>query len=335
MTARTDLFHAVRRARGLAALLALATLPAFAGPLMLTWQVRALDAEAILMPQSDISPATIAYLIDDGAQVSPGEVLVRLDPGGSLTQLQALEGQLEQARARRDKELAELRVKAIDARIALIQARSTRDKAQVDAEIPREHLSALDFDRYAGEYERARREHDLKADELVAAQEAVTRRQTDAALEIRKLEAQLSYHRLQVGASEQRATRAGTVRHGFDSRTGQRYAEGRTAYPGEQVGEVAGAGAMGVRAYALEPERAALAVGQTVDLRFDALAGVVAHGRIERIGGAPESKNEWGDGRYFEVDIALEDAALTPRLLSGMSVRVDAPRREAGSGVSP
>ena len=106
---------------------------------------------------------------------------------------------------------------------------------------------------------RARREHDLKADELVAAQEAVTRRQTDAALEIRKLEAQLSYHRLQVGASEQRATRAGTVRHGFDSRTGQRYAEGRTAYPGEQVVEVAGAGAMGVRAYALEPERAALA----------------------------------------------------------------------------
>ena len=159
MTARTDRFHAVRRARGLAALLALATLPAFAGPLMLTGQVRALDAEAILMPQSDISPATIAYLIDDGAQVSPGEVLVRLDPGGSLTQLQALEGQLEQARARRDKELAELRVKAIDARIALIQARATRDKAQVDAEIPREHLSALDFDRYAGEHARARREH--------------------------------------------------------------------------------------------------------------------------------------------------------------------------------
>lgn len=317
------------RAAWLATMLALISIPALAGPLMLTGQVRALDAEPILMPQTDIAPATISYLVPEGSQVVPGDVLVRLDPGGSLTQVQELEAQLEQARARRDKDLAELRVKAIDARIALIQARATRDKAQVDAGIPREHLSALDFDRYAGEYERARREHDLKVEELAAAQAAVTRRQVDAELEVRKLEAQLSYHRLQVEAAEQKATRTGTVRHGFDSRTGRRYAEGVSAYSGAQVGEVAGTGAMGVRAWALEPERIALQLGQKVTLHFDALADVVAHGHIERIGGAPESKMEWGDGRYFEIDITLDDASLNPRLLSGMSVRVDVARAEA------
>ncbi|HRQ35675.1 MAG TPA: HlyD family efflux transporter periplasmic adaptor subunit [Chiayiivirga sp.] len=317
--------------------LALSSAPALAGPLMLTGQVRALDAEPILMPQSDVAPATLRYLIPEGTQVQPGDVLIRLDPGNSLNNLQELEAQIEQAGARRDKDLAELKVKAIDARIALIQARATRDKAQVDAEIPRDHLSALDFDRYAGEYERARREHDLKRAELAAAQGAVQRRQADAVLEVRKLEAQLAYHRLQVEAAEQRATRAGTVRHGFDSRSGQRYAEGMSAYPGAQVGEVAGNSAMGVRAFALESERAGLREGQPVTLRFDALGDVVARGRIERIAGAPEAKREWGDGRYFEVDVGIDDAALSPRLLSGMSVRVDAevPDSPAAAQVAP
>ncbi len=309
--------------RMLMVLLAGIALPALAASPMLTGQVRALDAEAIFVPSSDSSPVVLRYLAPEGSAVKPGDVLARIDPGQSLSQAQEMEGQIELAQARRDKELAELEAKAVDAKIALVQARAVRDKAQVDAQIPRDYLSALDFDRHAGEYERARREYDLKVEELAAAEAAVARRRADAVLELRKLEAQLGFHRLRIEAAEQRATRQGTVRHGFDPRQGQRYAEGMSVYPGNQIGEVTGTGAVGVRAFALEPERAHLSVGQMVTLHFDALAEVVARGRIERISGAPEPKAEWGDGRYFEVDIALDEAALADRLLSGMSVRVE------------
>lgn len=306
-----------------ACLLACLVTPAWAAVPMLTGQVRALDGEAIFVPPSDSSPVVLRYLVPEGTTVAPGDVLVRIDPGQSLAQAQDMEGQIELAQVRRDKDLAELEVKAVDARIALVQARAVRDKAEVDSQIPRDHLSALDFDRYAGEYERARREHDLKTEELSAAEAAVVRRRSDAALELSKLDAQLGFHRLRIEAAEQRATRAGTVRHGFDPRMGQRYAEGMSVFPGQQIGEVAGSGAVGVRAFALEPERVHLSMGQTVTLHFDALTGVTARGRIERISGAPEAKAEWGDGRYFEVDISLDDTTLAPRLLSGMSVRVD------------
>lgn len=336
MTALPERLQRHRWLVGAGLWLALCCAPALAAPPMLSGQVRALDAEPILMPQSDISPATLSYLIPDGSQVEPGDVLVRLDPGNSLSRVEDLEGQVEQTEARRDKELAELRVKVIDARIALVQARARRDKAEVDAGIPREHLSALDFDRYAGEYERSRREHDLKEDELAAAVGAVQRRQQDAQLELHKLQAQLAYHRLQVEAAEQRAGRSGTVRLGFDSRSGMRYVEGASAHSGEQIGEVAGNSAMGVRAYALESERAVLRPDQAVTLHFDALPGVAASGRVERIAGAPEAKKEWGDGRYFEVDISIDDASLAPRLLSGMSVRVDLPTdQHSAAGGSP
>lgn len=296
---------------------------ASAGSLMLTGKVRALEAEPIVVPPADISPVTLHYLVPEGARVEPGDVLVRVDPGQSLAAVQETESRVELAEAGRDKELAELQVKVIDAKIALVQARAIRDKAEVDAQIPREHLSALDFDRYAGEYERARREFDLKQDELATAEAAVARRRVDAELELRKLRAQLEYHRYRVSVSEQRASRAGTVSYGFDPRVGQRYSEGMTSYPGVQIGEVAGEGAMGVRAWALEPERAHLVVGQVVTLAFDALAGVRVAGHIERISGAPEVKAEWGSGRYFEVDIALDDVRASDRLLAGMSVRVD------------
>lgn len=300
-----------------------------AAPVMLTGQVRALDAEAIMVPISDISPTTLRYLVPEGSQVKAGDVLVRVDPGQYLAAVEQAESEVELAKARRDKELAELRVAAIDAKMAVIQAQALRDKAQVDAEIPREHLSALDFDRYAGEYERAKREYALKQSELDAANAAVTRRQSDAELELRKLAAQLEFNRYRVGTSEQKAARAGTVRFGFDPRLGQRYSEGMSASPGQQIGEVSGGGAMGVRAYALEPERSQLSVGQKVNVSFDAIPGQSVPGHIERISGAPEQKMEWGTGRYFEVDVVLDDTRLVGQLLPGMSVRVDATGNEA------
>jgi multidrug resistance efflux pump len=297
---------------------------------LISGEVRAENAEAIITPPSESSPVALRFFVPEGTAVKPGDVLVRIDPGASLTQIRQLDAQIEQALAKAAKELAELQVKAIDAEKALVDARAARDKARVDAAIPRAHLSGLDFDRYKGELDRADREHALKQAEFAAAGEAVTRRRSDGELEVQKLQAERIYHEASVANSEQRATMAGIVLHGFDNLRGGRFDEGSSAYPGNKVGEVVGEGRMAVRAYVLEPDRGAFAEQQVVSLTFDALPGTRAQGRIARISGAPEPKAEWGDGRYFTVDIDLlpgADIALRP----GMSVRiaVDAPAAEA------
>ncbi|MBB5207942.1 HlyD family secretion protein [Chiayiivirga flava] len=315
----------IRPTEMLRAALALALLPgaqAQAQSMSLSGEVRALGAEAIYVPPSNSSPVVLRYYVPQGERVEPGDVLVRIDPGQSLRQIRELDAQIEQARATAAKEAAELAVKQADAQIALVQAEAVRDKARVDAAIPASAVSALDFDRYRGELERAEREHALKTEELAAARAAVERRRADGALEIRKLETERDFHRLQVAASEQRATRAGMVVHGFDPWQGTRYDEGSSAQMGNQIGEVIGDGALGVRAWALEPERAWLAPGQAVTLLFDALPGTRAQGRIERIGGAPEPKAEWGSARWFTLDIAFIDDVSGAGLLPGMSVRV-------------
>lgn len=311
-----------------AVLLACAAVPAAAEPLWITGEVRAAEAEAILVPPSNSSPVVLRYFVPEGSQVQPGDVLVRIDPGQSATQLRQIESQLLLLRATVEKDLAALEVAAIDAEKAQVDADAALAKARIDAAIPRQHLSGLDYDRYQGELARAEREAALKQTELAAAREAVRRKRADADFEAAKLEAELAYHRAQVGNAEQRAERAGRVVYGFDSWRGNRYEEGASANPGNRIGEVVGEGAMEVRAWALEPDRAALREAMPVTLHFDALPDRRAGGRIVRIGGAPEPRAQWGDGRWFTIEIALDDATLP--LLPGMSVRVEVP-----AGVAP
>ena len=302
--------------------------PANSTSVLISGEVRAENAEAIFVPPSEDSPVVLRYYVPDGAQVKPGDVLVRIDPGASVGQIRSLEAQIEQAHARAAKELAELQVKAIDAERALVDAQAALAKARVDAAIPRAHLSGLDFDRYDGERERAKREFALKQTEQTVAEEAVQRRRGDGELEVRKLEADRAYHQAQVANAEQRAETAGTVIHGFDNWRGGRYDEGSSAHTGTRIGEVVASGNMRVRAYVLEPDRNGLLVDQTVRLSFDALPQSTAVGRIDRIAGAPEPKVEWGEGRYFSVDIDLSDD-LALALKPGMSVRIALDTRTA------
>ena len=289
---------------------------------VLTGEVQAVDAQAIHTPMANTSPVVLRYFVAEGERVKRGDVVLRIDPGTSAAQIRELDAQVEQARARAAKELAELRVKAVDAEVALLDAQAALATAEIDAAIPAGLIAALDHDRYQGELDRTTRELALKRTELVAARAGVARRERDGELEIEKLGVQRDYHQAQVGAAEVRAEQDGIVVHGFNNNwIGGRIDEGSSTFPGSKAGEIVSGGAMRVRAWALVPDRRGLEVGQHVGLAFDALPGREATGRIATIVGAPDRRPEWGEGRYFAIDIEL-DGAPEASLLPGMSVRV-------------
>lgn len=296
--------------------------PSPGAAVVLTGEVQSIDAQPIFTPQSNSSPVVLRYFVPEGERVEAGQVVLRIDPAGSAGQVRQLEAQREQAELRMAKELAELRVKAVDAELALADAEAAHAGAKIDAAIPSGLVSALDYDRYQGELERTRHELALKQKELTAARAAVERRQGDGVLEIDKLTLQRDYHDARVRMSEVRAEQAGVVVHGFNNNwIGGRIDEGSSTFPGSKAGEVVRGGAMRVQAWALEPDRHGLSVGQEAQLAFDGLPGRRAIGRITAISGAPEARPEWGDGRYFTIDIAMSGHEEL-KLLPGMSVRV-------------
>ena len=309
-----------------AACMLAATLPVAAGnSTVLTGEVEAVDAQTIYTPQSNSSPVVIRYFIPEGTRVRKGDVVLRIDPGQSASQVSDLEAKIEQTRAGAAKELAELRVKVIDAELALNDADAALATAKIDAKVPAGLISKLDYDRHRGELDRATREAALKREELATARAAVQRRERDAALETEKLQVQRDYFASLIRNAEVRADRDGIVVHGFNQGWLEgRIDEGSSTMPGGKAGEVVSGGAMRVRAWALEPDRRHLRTGQGVQLAFDAYPGSSVPGRITAIAGAPERKPEWGQGSYFTVDIELR-AATRLKLLPGMSVRVIAP----------
>ena len=297
---------------------------------VLTGEVRSVGAQQIITPQSNSAPVVIRYFVPEGAEVKAGDVVLRIDPGQAATMIPDLEARIEQANARSAKEVAELAVTALDAELELVDAESKLVAAKLDAGIPKDLVSGLDYDRYQGEFQRAGREAVLKRKTLETARQAMQRREQDGALEVRKLETQRNYYAALMRTSEVRAEHGGIVIHGYNNNwIGGRIDEGSSTMPGSKAGEVVGGGVMAVRAWALEPDRRGLVEGQQVELAFDALPGHKATGKITSIGGAPDRKPEWGDGRYFTIDIGL--ASPQPRLLPGMSVRVRATPPSAGT----
>lgn len=285
-------------------------------------EVRAEGAQPIFCPPSDSSPVVLRYYVADGARVKAGDLLVRIDAGQAAQQIRKLDEQIEQGRAKVDKEVAELRLKQVDADLALIDAEAAFDTAKVDASVPKSLLSALDYDRYQAEAEKTGHDAALKRQEADDARAAVARRSADGKLELQKLEVQKLYFETEVEAAEIHADRDGTVVHGFNRWLGTRYDEGASGFPGQEIGTLTGTDALNARAWVLEPDRAGLAVGQSLRLTFDALPGQTAAGKISAISGASEERQTWGPGRYYVVDIALADAPAL-KLRPGMSVRAE------------
>jgi multidrug resistance efflux pump len=296
-----------------------------AGATVFSGEVRMAGSQSIDTPPSTNSPVVLRYFVADGQPVKAGDVLLRIDAGQAETQLRKQQSDLVQATAKNAKELAELQLKQSDAELALADARAERDTAAVDAAIPRSLESALNFDRYRSEMQRTDRALAVKTDEVRRAAEAVARRRQDGALDLQKQGLSLAFSRDQVAQAVVHADRDGTVVHGFDNvfGNGGRYEEGSSSYPGQSVGQVVGSGNdYTVHAWVLEPDRAGLHAGQPVWLDIDALPGPALAGRIQSVSGASTTRTDWGDGRYFEVEIALPAGVQRP-LRPGMSVRVD------------
>ncbi|SDE80941.1 Multidrug resistance efflux pump [Massilia sp. PDC64] len=311
----------MKRLVPLLALVALAATAADTRPVLITGEVEALDSQTIFVPPSNASPVVVRNFLAEGTQVRKGDVVLRID-SGSTTNIDQLRMDRERARAKTDSETATLEVAAIEAEKALVSAQAALDKAKVDAALPKQQITALDYDRYQAALGQAVRDLAVKQESLRNARAAVARRKEDGALEVKKMQINEAFQLAQLAQSEVRATRDGVVVHGYSPFNGERMDEGATAWPGNAAGTVLGDGRMVVTAWVLEADRPYLRDGQAVSLRFDALPGVVVTGKLADITSAPEARPRWGLGRYFRARIALPDDHGLP-LVAGMSVLVE------------
>jgi multidrug resistance efflux pump len=295
--------------------------PTYQRPVLFTGELQAADSVPIIVPTSNASPVPIRYYVPEGSKVKSGDVILRIDTQGD-TDIERLELEIVQNRERGLREAADLEVKTIEAERALITAQAALAKAKIDAALPKAQISALDYDKYQGELDRATRDFAVKQKALENAKEAVKRKLEDSDLAVKRLHIQIAFAKVQVAQSEVRASRDGVVIHGYDDWNGKRLDEGGHAQIGSVAGQIIGAGKLNVIAWVLEADRPFLQPGQELHMRFDSIPNSFTKGVIERIASAPEARAIWGKGRYFKTEIRLPDN-LTYELQQGMSVAIE------------
>jgi len=137
-----------------------------------TGELRA--ARSVMLPAPSVGGTLrILKMVQTGAPVKTGDILVELDPSDQEFALEQARSQLEEAEQTIVKRKADLQVQAAEQEVALLTARFDVRRAELDARVDQDLISTNDFARRQLALEQAK-QHLTRLET-----EAKTRRETD------------------------------------------------------------------------------------------------------------------------------------------------------------
>lgn len=265
------------------------------------------------------APTTVKrLLVKEGDHVHKGQLLLQLDDADLSSQAARAQAQIKAAQAdESDLSTGGTREEVITLEAQLIKARTARDDAQ-------RNLDA---------YRRLQQQGAASPAEVQQAQETLQRADADVTLleqkkkdrysqpEAARVEAQGTEAQAAYAAAED-ALRKSSVRAPFD---GVVYSvpvkQGAFVQTGDLLLQVGNLSRMLVRTFVDEPDIGRLAVGQKVEVTWDALPGRIWNGSVSTV---PSTVKLRGSRNVGEVTCAVDnhDLRLLPNVNVGVSVIV-------------
>lgn len=293
-----------------------------AAPLLLTGEVAARDSQVFVAPQSDNWMVQIAWMVDEGLKVAKGDAVVQYDSASIASNLEQLEANLRKVRAESQRNDLVQDIALAEAEHNLKVANLNLQKAQLDADIPKDLLSQLQYEQYQLALTRAQNTRVEAEEALAQKRKDVVAEKQRSQVDIASAENELERVQVMLDNMTQYAGRSGTALYVEHPWTRQKIRQGDSVERGFSVLEIPSTDDLQIRAWLNEIDVAQLSPGQPVNIRFDALPGLLVQGKVERIGRQAEPKQHWGDSGYLNVDIRF-DKKPDVDLLPGMSVRVE------------
>jgi multidrug resistance efflux pump len=299
---------------------------------LLTGELRAVRSESIVTPRSE-GPLQIRWMADDGAEVAEGERVLEFDAASVIQRIEERRLRLRQAENDRESRERTSAAEEDRKRVAVDKAEVEAEKARVDAAVPRELRSAVEYRKMQAALlekqaalEKARLEHrafavSSRADlEVARRAEEKVRREVDAA---EKTMASMSV----------RAPRSGVWLVSTFWQWGpegpRKLQPGDTVWPGYGVASIPDPSAMEVAATLSEVDHGRIEAGMKVRCILDTYPDRTFEGRVEEVRAvAAEPRRMAGgvtSGSGFPVRISL--SGTDPLMRPGLSVRVEVVRK--------
>ena len=296
-----------------------------------TGELRA--ARSVMLPAPSVGGTLrILKMVQTGAPVKTGDILVELDPSDQEFALEQARSQLEEAEQTIVKRKADLQVQAAEQEVALLTARFDVRRAELDARVDQDLISTNDFARRQLALEQAKQQ--LTRLET----EAKTRRETDrvalSLVEEGKAKATLAMERakLNIESLVIKSPIDGlvVVRQNFDAAGGMFFSgmtlpeirAGDNTFAGRALLDVYDLAGMQLKVKVNELARANVAVGQAAEVISDGFPGAVFKATVSTVAGSVVTSEWWdvsGPSRQFDASLTLEKT--DPGLRPGTTVR--------------
>jgi HlyD family secretion protein len=299
---------------------------------LLTGELRSVRSVSLVTPRSE-GELQIRWMVEDGAEVGEGARLVEFDAARLIQAIEERRLKLRQAENERESRERSAAAEAEKKRVAVEKAEVEAEKARIDAVVPGELRTAVEWRKYQAawqekkaEVEKARLEREAYA--VSSRSEIATARATEekARRDVAAVEMSLSSMSLV-------APKAGIFLVGNFWQWGpegpRKLQPGDAVWPGYPVGTIPDPTEMEVQAALAESDHGRIAPGMKARCVLDTYPDRVFEGRLEEVGSV--ARESGGRGWYasatkpgFPVRVSL--ARTDPLMRPGLSVRVEVVR---------
>jgi multidrug resistance efflux pump len=297
---------------------------------LLTGELRAVRSSSIVTPRGD--NLQIRWMVEDGTEVKEGERVVEFDSSRLIQRIEEQRLRLRQAETAREDQERTVVADGDRKRVAVEKAEIELEKARIDADVPKDYRSAVEWRKVQATYqqakaglEKARLDQEAfrissRSDlEVLRRTEEKARRETDVA--------EKSLADMSVLAPKNGVFLISNF-YNWGPEGPRKLQPGDTVWSGYGVAQIPEPSEMEVRALLSEVDHRAITPGMKARCVLDTYPDRVFEGRVEDVGAvAAEAAAGFGPigtpaGFAVRVSLARTDPVMRP----GLSVRVEVVR---------
>ena len=294
---------------------------AFRGDVVLTGELRAGRGDDLVVPRLPQWQTSIKWLTTDGAQVKQGERVVELDNSVFATNLDAKRQAVAQAQQELQQKDAEWYADTLRKQIEAEKKRAEYDKAKLEAAVPKEVVSARDFQDRQTKYQRAEVELAKAIDVLKSQRVAVGSDRQNLLIKLETAERELKTAEDALDQLVLRAPRDGIVVIRDHPWEGRRLQEGDGVWVGFPLAQLPELSSLRVEADLADVDDGKIGAGMPATIILDAYPGLSFPARVTSVSAVAQESSRQSLRRVFTAIVALDKLDGT-RMRPGLSARV-------------
>ena len=293
---------------------------AFRGDIVLTGELRAGRGDELVVPRLPQWQTSIKWMTTDGAEVKQGERVVELDNSAFATNLEARRQAVAQAQQELQQKEAEWYADTLRKQMDAEKKRSEYDKAKLEAAVPKEVLSAREYQDRQVKFQRAEVELAKAADVLKSQRISVASDRENLLIKLHTAERELKTAEDALDQLILRAPRDGIVVIRDHPWEGRRLQEGDGVWVGFPLAQIPELATLRVEADLADVDDGKIGAGMPATVILDAYPGMTFPARVSAVSAVAQESSRQSLRRVFAVIIAL-DRLDASRMRPGLSAR--------------